>query len=387
MPNSRNYIEEYSKISFEERPFSDADALALCEVFYMPFEQVVTSSFDDEEKNFADAANELFDLRDRKHKALGLMITNAASVNMMIMAETERFSCLKFAAVEEVFSRDPAIQYAAGTFVLPNGDIAVVFRGTDDTIAGWVEDLDLCVRQGTPAYDLAMSHLEKAAAKYSGKIYVCGHSKGGNIALRTAIKCSDEIRSRIVNVFNFDGPGYTNYHLFHTPAYAEILPGYKHYVPSSSLIGMMLCHDYDYKAVKSTRLTGAFQHDMGTWQIFGGEFVFKDDVNFMAKITDEWLGKLVGRLSPETIKAVDAVATAVTQATGVITLTEMSKHLKSAVSGAVSAYKAIDPETKEYFKEAFSGAGKMLFDAAVSVRKHASDLALDIISTKIMENS
>ena len=386
MPNSRNYIEEYGDISFAERPFCDADALALCQVFYMPLEQVVSSGFE-EERNFSEACHDLFDLRNNKHKALGLMITKDPSVNLMLMADTKRFSELKIAAVDAVFSSEPAIQYCAGTFILPNGDLAIVYRGTDDTIAGWVEDLDLMVRKGTPAYEFALEHLEKAAEKYDGNIYLCGHSKGGNIALRSAIKCKDETRARIKSVFNYDGPGFFNYHLFNTPAYSEILPGYRHYVPSSSMVGMMLCHDYDYKAVKSSRLTGAFQHDLGTWQIEEGELVLKPDTNFMAKLTDEWLASLIDSLTENSILAVDSVVTAVTQATGVITLTELVKHLKSAVGGAVTAYKEIDPQTKEYFKEAFSGAGKMLISAAKAVKDNASDRAANILAERIKLNN
>ncbi len=384
MPSSKDYIKEFADVSFKERPFGDADALALCEVIYMPLEKVVSSSFEDEETDFSYACNELFDLRGNEHKPLGLMISKKTSEVLMAMAETKRFGEMKIAAIEEVFSTEPALQYCAGTFVLPTGDIAVIFRGTDDSIAGWVEDLDLIVNEGTPAYDLALNHLENAAAKYSGKIYIAGHSKGGNIALRTAIKCSEETRSRIVSVYNYDGPGYSNYHLFNTPAYAELLPGYRHYVPSSSMVGMMLCHDYDYKAVKSSRLTGAFQHDLGTWQIKDGEFVVKDDTNFMAKLTDEWLASLVDSLSQSNIAAVGSVVSAVTQATGVLTLTEFSKHLKSAVGGAVSAYKEIDPQIKQDFWDAFSGAGKLLLKAARNAKDNAADRAADIIAARVV---
>jgi hypothetical protein len=150
---------------------------------------------------------------------------------------------------------------------------------------------------------------------------------------------------------------------------------------------MMLCHDYDYKAVKSSRLTGAFQHDLGTWQIEEGELVLKPDTNFMAKLTDEWLASLIDSLTENSILAVDSVVTAVTQATGVITLTELVKHLKSAVGGAVTAYKEIDPQTKEYFKEAFSGAGKMLISAAKAVKDNASDRAANILAERIKLNN
>lgn len=383
MPNSKNYIEEFGGVSFAERPFCDADALALCEVFYMPLELVVSSSFDAEPVNFSDACNELFDIRGNKHAALGLMITKTPSIRLMQMAASERFSEIKVVAVNEVYSKEPAIQYCAGTFLLPGGDIVIVYRGTDDSIAGWKEDLDMMVRQGTPAYDLALDYFSKAAEKFSGNIYVCGHSKGGNIALRTAIKCPDEIRKRIVSVYNYDGPGYYNFHLFNTPAYAELLPGYKHFVPSSSLIGMMLCHDYDYKAVKSSRLTGAFQHDLGTWQIKDGELVIAPDISLMAKLTDAWLAGMVDGLSTVSSAAMDKVVTAITEGTGVETLYALVHNFRSAVGGAVEAYRNIDPETKAAFKEAFNGAGKLLIDSFKAVRDHTFNRAAEIVLEKI----
>ena len=304
MAGIKEYIPQFGDRTFEEYPFNDCDALTLSEVIYMPFETVVSTSFEDDPRNFAEAAKELFESRGSKHQKLGLMITNQSSVDMMAMAETTRFSEMKILAVREVYSAKPAIQYCAATFILPGDELVVVFRGTDDTLAGWKEDLDLFITKNPPSYDLALSYIEELASKREGKIRICGHSKGGNIALMTALKCSDAVRSRIVGVYNNDGPGYHDYGIFHLGTYEEVLPVYKHFVPNSSTVGMLMAHDYDYKAVKSTLLLGPFQHDLGTWQIENGKLVTVPDISFMAKATDVIVAKLIDRVDDSNGKAI-----------------------------------------------------------------------------------
>ena len=368
MAGTKEYIAEFGSKSFEELPFSDSDALTLCEMFYMPLEQTVSSSFDDEPVEFSKAANELYALRNYKHKKLGLMITKNASVNMVAMAATQRYCDMKIYAVNEVYSFQPAIQYCAGTFILPDGTLVVIFRGTDDTIAGWKEDLDLFVKKNPPAYELALNYIEKLASHKDGNFIICGHSKGGNIALHTALKCSDEVRHRIKGIYNCDGPGYHDFGIFHLGTYDEILPVYKHYVPSSSMIGMLLAHDYDYKAVKSSRLTGAFQHDIGTWQIDDGEIVTLPDVNKMAKLTDAAISRVCSFATDEVTTAIDNITTLVIGGIGQETLTETAKHIASSIKGISEAIKEISPVDKDIIKEAFKGSGKFLVETVKDIK-------------------
>ncbi len=368
MAGIKEYIVEFGDRTFEEYPFNDCDALTLSEVIYMPFEQVVSPSFDEEPKNFAKAANELFESRGCKHQKLGLMITNQSSIDMMAMAGTARFSDMKMLAVQEVYSAKPAIQYCAATFILPGDELVVVFRGTDDTLAGWKEDLDLFLTKNPPSYDLALNYIEELASKHEGNIRICGHSKGGNIALMTALKCSDAVRERIIGVYNNDGPGYHDYGIFHLGTYEDILPVYRHYVPNASMIGMMLAHDYDYKSVRSTRLTGAFQHNLGTWKIKSGEIETADDVNFMAKATDTALAVLCSYASEKGAAAVDSIVTAFIDGLGQANLTETAKHALSSVKGAVKSVKEVSPEVKDIVKESFSGVGKDILSAVKTIK-------------------
>lgn len=153
--------------SFRDVPFGDADNLLFCQIFYMPFERVVSESFAAEPVPFPTACNDVFASRGYQHKKLGLMIPADGSHNIMRMAVQPRFAEMKLVGVKEVLSAEPAVQFGAGTFLLPDGTMVIVYRGTDDTILGWKEDLDIFARKEIPSYALALDYLEKAAARPS----------------------------------------------------------------------------------------------------------------------------------------------------------------------------------------------------------------------------
>ena len=56
-------------------------------------------------------------------------------------------------------------QFAAATILTEAGYSIVTFRGTDDTLAGWKEDLDLFITKNPPSYALALDYIEELASK------------------------------------------------------------------------------------------------------------------------------------------------------------------------------------------------------------------------------
>lgn len=390
MAGTEEYIKNYGDVSFTEMPFCDADNIALCEMFYMPLEKVVSADFDDEPKCFGEVANDMFNYMGCKHKPLGIMITKTPSMKMMEMSRYRRFSEMQVVACQEVFCPDPAVQFAAATFLLPNNTFVVAFRGTDDTIAGWKEDFDLYLKKGIPSHSLAVDYLEKAAKKFSGNIIVCGHSKGGNVALYAALNCSKETRDRIDILYNNDGPGFADYGFLATPAYRELLPRYRHFVPSSSMIGMLLAHDEDYTVVKSSKHIGALQHDLATWQVEGSGPEIKDELTMQGKIMDLGLMEIIFHVTDEQSETIDNVINKLIKATGEISLTGFVKNIIPAVDNAAKVWKDIDEDTKDVFKSAFSGVAKKFVEAAKTVKEEAAPAVaqrIDIVAERILANA
>lgn len=369
MSNNRDFIREYGDISFREKPFCDADNIAICQMFYMPLEKVAPNGFNDEPMAFDEACRRMYAYNGNRHKAPGLVLPKKISVLLMEMSETRRYSEMKIVACTEVFSEKPALQFGAATLLLPDGTIVVVFRGTDDTLTGWKEDVDLYTKKGVPSHKLAMEYLNNVGKNFDGDIIVCGHSKGGNVALYGAIHCEEEVRDRIQFLYNNDGPGFHTYDYINSKAYKDLLPRYRHFVPDCSLVGILLAHDDDYIPIKSSRLLGPMQHDLSTWQIKGTMLVPKEDLKFLAKLTDAFLYNGIFNVPDDDINILDRLIDLIFESTGANGLLDLVGNIIPSVKGVVKALGDVDDETKSALKRAVKGMPELLKDTFEDVRR------------------
>ncbi len=369
MANVLQYVKKFGDISFEEMPFSDADNVAMCCSFYMPLDQVVSDSFDEEPVPYDEAFNKLFEKRGNKHTAVGLVLVKEISVLMGEMAAHKRYAQMKVVACTDNFGKEPAVQFNAGTFLLPTGETVVVFRGTDDTLMGWKEDVDILVEDDIPSHHLALEYLANVAKRFEGDIIVCGHSKGGYIAQYAVLNSPKEIRDRIKVIYNNDGPGFSDYDYLNSEAYQELLPRYRHLIPQSSFIGMMLSHDDDYQVVKSSRVFGAMQHDLLTWQFDEEKLKMCKDITNTGKVTDLVFHDLVSNLSPEETVAFGNVIGSIFDGINQKGLLDVKNHFHASIKGGAAAWKNLDAETKKVFKETMKEARKYVISAAKAVQK------------------
>lgn len=356
MATSKDFIKKYGDKTFSELPFTDVDNLLLCEIFYMPFEKVLYKGFNDKPVLFSDACKKVFAYNGYKHISPGFLMNNYISQKMMALAETVRYKDVKVYACESVFGTEPAVQFAAMTFILPDDTKVVVYRGTDDTWVGWKEDLDIYTKKGIPSHKLCVDYLERVAKDFpDGDIIICGHSKGGHVALHSALYCDESVRNRIERVYNNDGPGFYSYNYIESKPYNEIINKYRHFVPDCSFVGMLLVHDDDYIPVKSTRLFGMLQHDLATWKITGTQLLTRDDLTFVARVTDLVLKKILYNMDEEKTNNFEAVLSAVIAGMGQVNITNFSKNLISSLKGAIDAWSSIDEPAKELFRTTFVG--------------------------------
>lgn len=360
MPGSMQYIKKFGNVSFTEMPFCDADNIALCEVFYMPFDKVVSESFTEEPRNFDEVCRAMFSYNGNRHRAPGLVLRRGISVKMMEMAKQKRYAEMKVVACTEVFKTNPAVQFGAATFILPDGTLVVAFRGTDDSIVGWKEDFDIFLKRSIPSHRLSVEYLENVAKHFDGDIIVMGHSKGGNVALYAGLNCCEKTRARIKCLYNDEGPGFFDNSPYRTKTYKDLLPRYRHFIPSASFIGVLLAIDKDYSVVKSSRLLGPMQHDLSTWQIVDGDVRLLPSVSKLAKINELILSGIIYRMNREQAENFGRVADAVVGGMGQENLLGVSKHVPSVVKGAVQSWKELDEEAKQELKETFVGTGEII---------------------------
>lgn len=373
MANVMDYIKKYGDISFCDMPFGEADNVALCGMYYMPFDKVVSDSFEDEPVDYKTASDEIFELRGRKHTPVGLVLLKNISEQMVLMSKYKRFQEMKVVAAVRVYEKAPAVQFEAATFLLPDGKIVVLFKGTDDTLTGWKEDFDILTKKGIPSNRLSIEYLEKAAKNFDGNIIVCGHSKGGFIAQYAALYSSKEVRDRIEVVYNDDGPGFWDYSYLESETYSEMLPKYRHFVPQSSFIGMMLAHDNDYEIIKSNQILGPLQHDLNSWQFSGKKLVRAEELTDMGKMNDGVLRDLVGGLDDESEKVLDTVLDKVLSGVNQTGLLDVKKNFVPALKGGVEAWRSLDRDTQKKFLKIFSDTPEIVFRNSNRIRKERTE--------------
>lgn len=104
-----------------------------------------------------------------------------------------------------------------------------------------------------PSQEDAVKYLNDTCSYIRGRLYVGGHSKGGNLAIYSAINCNKRVKKKIKCVYNNDGPGF-DISVIKSEQYQSMLPYIRSIVPENSIVGMLLEHDDDYIIVKAHRL-------------------------------------------------------------------------------------------------------------------------------------
>ncbi len=269
MKNIIYYLKKYGQYTFEERPFSEVDSFVLSAVSYLMFELVLPSL---DSKKPPVVVSSL-----RSEFVLNRLVVNTMDERLnrklwRLLIKSPRFCKMKIGYCREVMDEHAIEQFAAITCFLPDGRLHVCFRGTDLTLLGWKENFKMSYLDEIPAQADAVAYLNEVASRTEGEIYVGGHSKGGNLAVYAAMRCDASARSRIVGVFNQDGPGFRT-DIFQTEEYAAIADRVRKVIPCDDLVGMLLFHEQKVKIVKCRGLF-LLQHDPYNWAI-GRDGAFK----------------------------------------------------------------------------------------------------------------
>ena len=296
-----DYLDWRGDLSFEAVGLTPVDALIFSALSYVHYDGLVQDGFQNPVplEVVADAFAALPDKEER------VLLKNDGKL-LQAAAGTERFR-----QVELVFYRNETVleqesQFAAVAFLLPGDRAVLAFRGTDSTLVGWKEDFNMSFQTSVPAQEKALYYTQMFARFHDRRMVLCGHSKGGNLAVYAASRCPGEVQERIVGVYNNDGPGFTAA-LMGDPGYREMVPKIFTYVPQSSIVGMLLEHEEPYTVIKS-RQVSILQHDLYSWEVMGGNFVpveqVSEDSRLVNRMVKQWLA---GKTLEERNEFVDAV--------------------------------------------------------------------------------
>ncbi len=340
-----DYLEEYGEKSFEEMPFSDVDSLALCQLSYLKFDGMVPGAYE----NLPSVT--LRDIREHSGYEKLYADTRFEKNNRALfegMYHSRRFAGLKLNCYINLVEEEYETQFCAVTYLLENGGIYVAYRGTDETIVGWKEDFNLAFMNPVPGQSYAAKYLNMITSGLENKLYVGGHSKGGNLAVYAAAKCIPSVRERILKVYSMDGPGLRT-DVLTKEEYAAVEEKIVKILPQSSIIGMLFEKENTYKTVKSKSF-GILQHDPFTWLIKDGAFVPARDLYQGRRFMDDSLNDWILSMTEEEKELfVDSIYQIVS-ACNAKDLIELSADWKKSMNAMIAEWKGMDEEKIKLFK-------------------------------------
>lgn len=264
MANICDYLREYEerKIS-KEAPFSEADQLILARFSYLPFPKIKIGAFE----TIGSIAKKMSLLSSED------FCWPNDEEYIKLLRHTKRFAKMRVSHFVRNDDKDLEKQFSAITIHMNLKRAYLSFFGTDSSITGWKEDFNMAVLDKIPAQIEALEYLKRISHGFFWKkLYLGGHSKGGNVAIFAAIHASDGIQEKIQAVYNYDGPGIRKDLVDQDTGPVQVLEKIHSFVPQESVIGRLFEHREGLTIVLSTA-KNLYQHDIYSWQVNGNKFV------------------------------------------------------------------------------------------------------------------
>ena len=256
-----SYLEWRGDLEFTRDKVNEVDCLIFASLVYMELEKA----------EFVDTANPL---SAPTLSQVYSQIKNVKCFGSMFLplfkkcAESNRFKDVKMMYYRSIVDVGEETQFAAVTFLLPTGEVMIAFRGTDDSLVGWQEDMNMAVGV-IPAQKYARRYACDIADTIQEKpLYILGHSKGGNLAVWAAAHLYDIYYDRIQFVYDFDGPGFYG-DFVNSEEYKRIISKTTKYVVDASIIGMLLSSSTPQEVIDSVKHNSIMQHLTSTWAVKG----------------------------------------------------------------------------------------------------------------------
>ena len=298
MNNALDYIRWRGDLPLAECAPNEVDYLIFSELVYAPLERCnnESGSLDGEGPSLISIFEKVFP--EPLPKNASYVFRPRYDV-WSLMADHRRFAEVRLDHFMSNFEPENDKQFAAAVFSYGFGaerTAVVAFRGTDSTVTGWKEDFDMAYKSPIPAQTDSVAFLNEVISSGTYEnITVCGHSKGGNLAMYSAAMCNAP--DRIKAVYSFDGPG--------LPASVLQSDGWKaieglihSYIPESSVIGLLLGNTTHPVVVKSESVS-LMQHNPFHWHVMGPIFLRSEETTISSRFLDGTLHQFLSSCTVE----------------------------------------------------------------------------------------
>lgn len=281
----------------------------------------------------------------------------------------KRYSTTKLFGYRRHFDEKNSIQFSAISFILEDESIVLSFRGTDSSLVGWKEDFAMSFKSITGAQRDSLDYLNDINKINPRMIITCGHSKGGNLAVYSALKASKNIKNKILKVYNFDGPGF-NRKSVNSKEFKQLsIDKITTIVPQSSIVGILMLHEEPIQVVYSSNKTGIFQHYPLSWEVDITNFKRLEGTDNLSKNFDTTTRLFLESISDENMEKFTDALFEMFHEKGALTFKDVVTNPVLTISTMHDVHKKIPNEYK-YFLEKL---GKAMLKASLEMNRNTND--------------
>ena len=259
------------------------------------------------------------------------------------MEDAPRYRDLKMYGFRYIWSLEEEEQFSAVGLETQEGDQILAIAGTDDTLLGWKEDLNLAVNGHIAGQETSVKYVNDVLNSRGGRFTMCGYSKGGHLAVYAPAMC--ESPDRLKSVYDFDGPGFRNDFLA-SERFRAISDRCLLIAPRYSAVSRMLNNIPNYVVTRGT-LRGLYQHYSNRWLIEGNRFLREPDFADGAKQFHDAFMKLLIETPEEHRKLSMDTVFRVANEGGYRSLTEIWRNRNKAVPDMISAIFKLPKEQRD----------------------------------------
>ena len=295
--NIIDYIKWRGDLTMDIVPFNHLDALLFSQLSMLRLDEVLIEEGEQISLSIKKAVKVFKELNIEEKYDLGLILPKEIIIAFYMMGESPRYKNLVLDNYVNNICSSEQTQFSALTIDLGYNTRVVSFSGTDDTLIGWKENFNMLFVSTTAGQASSCDYLSKVSRRWR-HIYVCGHSKGANLALYSTLHVNNHVQRKIEKTIGFDGPGLIE-DINEIDSFERIIKKVTFYVPDTTIIGALFDHYEEVKVVKSTE-KGLYQHDVFSWEVLGTDFVYVDDRTEESKHIEQKIKTMISEIDEAT---------------------------------------------------------------------------------------
>lgn len=355
MATMLDYLYWRGDVPFDKMPPNELDGLVLTRFAYLPMELVAREP----EETVGSIAEKVQAL------PAGVLRLEEDQQLLYYLEHCDRFKDLKVTDFVKDNDEDIVIQFSAVTIHLPEEQLYIAYCGTDSTLLGWKEDFYMSFMEDVPAQKAALAYAKDVCARYPERdFYLGGHSKGGNLAVYTAVNLPEVLKARLLHVSDYDGPGFPKSYI-DTHDFRSVVERIDTFIPQESVFGRIHDHAEGFSVVESNE-RGLNQHNPYSWEVEPTGMVLLEAPDTTSDIMYTAIQNILQNTSPQQRKAY------VDQAYDILTSSDFStmKEFRNADAGQRSELRksvtGLSEETWKKAQEVNNAMFKSLLEAVLS---------------------